>query len=164
MFKYKDNKVLFIVDDNPIIAKLIESYLSEFDDVKIYTFESGEECLKNLHLNPSLIFLDYYLDSYEESNMKGCEVLVKVKEYDKDTQVIIMSGKSSNEIISKTTLCGSDGFFIKDNLILDKVKEKVNDSLSIFTLVKKYKRSKIIKKNLYLIILLLLSIILKLSI
>ena len=164
MYKYENEKVIFIVDDSIVIIKLIESYLQNFDDIKICTFSNGEDCIANLSLKPSIVFLDYYFDTEEGNVLNGYDCLTKIKEFDKDIQVIMMSSRTTDDIVCKTTLSGSDGFFVKDNLILEKVNEKVNDSLSIFSLVKKYKRSKIIKRNLYLIILLLISIILKLSI
>lgn len=157
---YVRNKI-FIVDNDNINLKLFDCYLKDFDDIEIYKFNKCHDFLDNLELRPSIVLLN---NEFKGSDASGCDLLKIIKEFDKDIQVILMSDKVDEKAICETTLAGSNGFLIKDKLILDKVREKVSDSLSIFTLVKKYKRSKMIRRNMCYFILFLLSIIISYSI
>jgi hypothetical protein len=40
-------------------TEMMKDYLGNVSSFNIHTFNSGEECLKNLNLNPQIIFLDY---------------------------------------------------------------------------------------------------------
>ena len=157
---YVKNKI-FIVDNDNINLKLFDCYLKDFNDIEIYKFNKCNDFLENLELRPSIVLLN---NEFKGIDISGCDLLKIIKEFDKDIQVILMSDKIDEKAVCETTLAGSNGFLIKDKLILEKVREKVSDSLSIFSLVKKYKKSKMIRRNMCYFILFLLSIIISYSI
>jgi two-component system OmpR family response regulator len=53
--------IVFLVDDDFIFLKVLETQFNEQTDFIIKTFSTGDECLLNLSDNPDIIFLDYYL-------------------------------------------------------------------------------------------------------
>lgn len=158
----KEKDVIFIVDDCPVIINLIDNYLNNFSDIKIYKFSSGEDCLMNMDLNPSIILLDYDLSGVDRKNkIDGIEVLTEVKMINKDVQVIMVSGHDDSKIIKKCILKGSDGYLLKDDLVLNKVYDKVSNSLKAFRcgqLSKRYKTYSLILLTVCILETLLLSI------
>ena len=76
------NKIkLFLVDDDEVLLKALEIQFMHHSDFDIETFETGEECLKNLNKNPDVIILDYYLNGIHETAINGLETLDKIKEF-----------------------------------------------------------------------------------
>ncbi len=79
---------IFIVEDDPLYVKIVR-YVAEMDsECEVFVFTNGKECLDNLHLNPTIISLDYSLP-----DMNGEEVIKKIKAYNKEIDVIILSGQ-----------------------------------------------------------------------
>ena len=84
----EDSIKIFVVEDDPTYSKFLNYVLSLNPDFEVHFFNSGSECIKNLHLKPSIIALDYTLP-----DMSGEEVLIKVKSFNPDIQVIMVSGQ-----------------------------------------------------------------------
>lgn len=97
-----DSKIIiFLVDDDPIFSKALAQSISDIKghqkmEIKIYV--TGEECLSQLQLNPSIVILDYYLDSKYYDAMNGLKVLKKVKQTNPQTKVIILSGQNNVDV------------------------------------------------------------------
>ena len=88
----KENKIkLFLVDDDVVFLKLLEIEFLEHADFDIETYVTGELCLKNLSHCPDVIILDYYLDGIEKGAINGIQVLDKIKSYNPDIPVIMLS-------------------------------------------------------------------------
>ena len=68
------HKHIFIVDDNEMYSTMLSYTLSKDNIYKFVSFKSGEECIKNLYLNPEIIILDYGL-----LGMDGYDTLLKIK-------------------------------------------------------------------------------------
>ena len=68
------NKLVFIVDDEQAISKLLSYWLKDKWGYDIEVFASGEEVIKRLYQKPDLILLDIMLPG-----MDGMEVLEKNK-------------------------------------------------------------------------------------
>lgn len=89
---------VFLVDDDAVYLKLLEIEFMEFPIYKVSTFHTGEECLKHLDENPDVIILDYLLDGVEKTAMNGIITLDKVKEYDPDIPVVMLSSQDKIEV------------------------------------------------------------------
>ncbi len=98
----------FIVEDDPIYTNLVK-YVAELDgDLDIHIFKNGKECLNNLHLNPSIISLDYML-----SDMNGGEVIKKIKNHNEDIEVIILSGQKEINVAVQLIRTGASDYIEK---------------------------------------------------
>ena len=93
MKKHFSPIIVFIVEDDPLYMRLVKYVFELNPDYNIHIFSTGQECLDNLHLKPSIISLDFSLP-----DMKGDQVLKKIKNYDKDIGVIILSGQQDIEV------------------------------------------------------------------
>lgn len=52
---------IFIVEDDAMMVTLMRQTLSKNPNYEIQHFESAEDCLNNLHLNPDIVTIDYHL-------------------------------------------------------------------------------------------------------
>ena len=94
-----DKKIkLFLVDDDALFLKTLEIEFLENANFEISTFVTGELCLANLHLKPTIIILDYFLDGIDKHAMNGIETLDKIKSIDDSIQVIMLSSQDSIDV------------------------------------------------------------------
>ena len=93
------NKIkLFLVDDDALFLKSLEIEFLEHADFEIETYSSGEFCLANLSNNPDLIILDYHLDGIDKNAMNGIDTLDKIKEFNSDIAVIMLSSQDKIDV------------------------------------------------------------------
>jgi len=94
-----ENKILlFLVDDDAIFLKLLEIEFLQHADFKIETYATGELCLKSLTHNPDVIILDYFLDGIEKNAMNGIETLDKIKSFNPDIPVVMLSSQDKIDV------------------------------------------------------------------
>jgi two-component system, OmpR family, response regulator len=93
------NKIkLFLVDDDAVFLKLSEIDFLEHADFDVETFATGELCIKNLPKNPDVIILDYELDGLDKTAMNGLQTLDKIKQFNSDIPVIMLSSQDKIEV------------------------------------------------------------------
>jgi two-component system OmpR family response regulator len=120
-------KLIFIVDDDPFINKLVVKRLSS-DSIKVEAFESGEDCLDAIHKNPDLIILDYLFVKDDREIMNGMQILDKIKELKPDTPVIMLSGQDKGEIVLELARKGINDYIIKDSNLIDNLNAAVDEA------------------------------------
>lgn len=95
----KGNKIkLFLVDDDELFLKSLEIDFLQHADFDIETFSTGELCVANLSNQPDVIILDYYLDSVDKNAMNGIETLDKIKAFNPDIPVVILSAQDKIDV------------------------------------------------------------------
>ncbi|MDT8416052.1 MAG: response regulator [Flavobacteriaceae bacterium] len=82
---------LFLVDDDVVFLKLLEIEFLLHADFNIETFPTGEDCVENLSHKPDVVVLDYFLDGLDKNAMNGIDTLDKIKAFDPDIPVIMLS-------------------------------------------------------------------------
>ncbi len=93
------NKIkLFLVDDDVLFLKSLEIDFKQAADFDIETFVTGELCIANLSHQPDIIILDYLLDGVDKTAMNGLETLDKIKAFNPDIPVIILSAQDKIEV------------------------------------------------------------------
>jgi DNA-binding NtrC family response regulator len=94
-----NNKIqIFLVDDDALFLKSLEIEFLEHADFKIETYATGELCMDNLSHNPDVIILDYLLDGIEKFAMNGIETLDKIKAYNPDIPVVMLSSQDKIDV------------------------------------------------------------------
>ncbi|MEX2428388.1 MAG: response regulator [Bacteroidales bacterium] len=93
-----NNIKLFLVDDDALYLKSMEIEFNQLGGFTIKTFATGELCLQNLQDKPNLIILDYHLDSIDKNAMNGIQTLDKIKEFDPDILVIMLSSQDKIDV------------------------------------------------------------------
>ena len=94
-----DKKIkLFLVDDDALFLKSLEIEFLRHADFTIETFETGELCLANITHDPDIIILDYLFDSIDKNAMNGIETLDKIKAYNPDIPVVMLSAQDKIDV------------------------------------------------------------------
>lgn len=95
----KENKIkIFLVDDDALFLKLLEIEFLEHADFNIETYPTGELCIENLSHTPDVIILDYQLDGIDKTAMNGLETLDKIKSFNLDIPVVMLSSQDKIEV------------------------------------------------------------------
>ena len=89
---------LFLVDDDAVFLKLLEIDFLDRADFIIETYATGELCIANLSHDPDVIILDFYLDGIDATAMNGLETLDKIKAYNQDIPVVMLSSQDKIEV------------------------------------------------------------------
>jgi CheY-like chemotaxis protein len=111
-------KTIFIIDDDPVIVKVLEKGLTA-EGYIIKSFEYGEECIEELGNRPDLIILDYLFTRSGKVVMNGMEIFDKIKMTDKTIPVIILSGQEKGDIVLEFARKGIVDYIIKDNNVVN---------------------------------------------
>lgn len=96
--KNKMNIKLFLVDDDAVFLKLLEIEFLEHGDFDIQTFATGELCVQHLSQSPDVIVLDYHLNGINKNAINGIQTLDKIKAFNSDIPVIILSSQDKIEV------------------------------------------------------------------
>lgn len=115
-------KHVLVVDDNPIVLKLIRAYLQ--DDYKVSVVNSGKIAVEFLlKYKPDVILLDYMMPLYN-----GAAVLkmIQSKEETKNIPVFFLTGKTDRETVEECIALRPAGYIVKPvakNALLDKLQK-----------------------------------------
>lgn len=94
-----ENKIkIFLVDDDALFLKSLEIQFLEHGDFDIETFATGELCIKNLDKNPDVVILDFHLDGIDKTAMNGLKTLDKIKDFDSEIPVIMLSSQDKIDV------------------------------------------------------------------
>jgi two-component system OmpR family response regulator len=131
-FRSKGKKtILFIVDDDPLYLKGLELSISaNYDDITIFTFQTGEACLQQMKLKPEIVILDYYLDSEISYAWNGLNILKQIKKTNPKSRVVMLSSQDSLQVASECLENGAYDYvsktqsaFVRINHILGNILE-----------------------------------------
>jgi len=113
---------IFIAEDDVWYGELLQHHLSANpdNDVKIYT--SGKALLKDLHLQPDVITLDYTLP-----DMMGDEVLNRIKQEVPDCHVIAISGQENISTAVDILKKGAYDYIVKNEETKERLWNSINN-------------------------------------
>ena len=111
------NPLIFIVDDDPAFATLAKNELTNLNYNNLKIFNSGEECLKNLHFKPVIVLLDYALNN----GINGLEVLKKLTVALPNTTVIMLTAYDKLEIAVDSIKSGAYDYVIKSETAFERI-------------------------------------------
>ncbi len=101
---------IFIVEDNPWYGEILQYHLSLNPDYEVMRFLNGAELMSNLHLQPDLITMDYYLPDYSGENLYQ-----KIRAVNDQVPVIVISGQEDIGVAVKLLKMGVTDYFVKDD-------------------------------------------------
>jgi len=102
------DKLIFVVDDQAPILRLITYWVSEKWNYKVKTFDNAEDMLQALNMRPDLILLDIMLPG-----INGIEALKEVKKFDSKLPVIILSAQGRVDVALEALKLGAYDYFPK---------------------------------------------------
>jgi DNA-binding NtrC family response regulator len=111
---------IFIVDNDLYSLNTSKLGLENlgYKDVSLYL--NGIICLNNLHRKPNIIFLDNNINQESEF-----ELLKKIKQYNTETYVVIISKQDNMQIAFDSIRHGAFDYFVKGEDEISKMKKVI---------------------------------------
>ena len=96
-----DKKVIFIVEDNEAYAKLLQVLIrNRFPKIKeIKIFSIGELCLTEMHRNPYIVIMDYFLNTQYDKAQNGLEIIKQIKAQRPLTNIVVLSAQKDYNVV-----------------------------------------------------------------
>jgi DNA-binding NtrC family response regulator len=102
------SKLVFIVDDEQAISKLLSFWVKDKWGYDVEVFSNGEAMLKNMGAKPDLILLDIMLPGLD-----GVETLKRIRQFEENLPVIMLSAQGSIEVAVESLRYGAYDYFPK---------------------------------------------------
>ncbi len=109
---------IYLVDDEPYCLDLYGQYLRNLGYTNVQPFNKSADCLDQLALQPELIFLDYNMD-----NLNGIDVLKKIKRFDPNILIVLLSGQKEISIAVNALKYGALDYIRKDDVNEERIAE-----------------------------------------
>lgn len=113
---------IFVVEDNEWYNRLLVHNLSLNPDYEIESYTTGKELIQNLHKLPDVITLDYRLP-----DIKGLELLKKIKAENEEIQVILISEQDDIEVVVELLKHGAYDYIVKTEHIRERLLNAVQN-------------------------------------
>ena len=118
---------ILVTDDSKMARKMVVKILKDLlkEDVEIHEAQNGLEALELYkQLLPKIVFLDLTMPI-----MDGFEALEKIKEYNKDAKVVIISADIQKHSMDKVLQLGAFDFIKKpiDSIKMKQIFKKINN-------------------------------------
>ncbi len=137
-------EVVFIVDDEPMHAQMMEDHLrSTYPQFEIHKYTTGEECNDNMDKNPGIVILDYHLDAVNKNARNGLQVLEHLKK-NYDCDVIMISGQDKIDVAVECMRAGAYDYVVKNETSFHRTEtaiERLFKHRSVVAELDKYKRN-----------------------
>lgn len=131
LFKPKVHQtgIIFIVEDNPVYAKTLESSIrSKFQKIKeIKIFPVGETCLLELNRNPDLIIIDYFLDAKYYDAETGLQIIQKIRAEKPETNIVVLSSQNEIDVVIETSKIHHCTYIKKDDKAFERLEEVIKE-------------------------------------
>jgi|ERR1035437_9091712 DNA-binding NarL/FixJ family response regulator len=126
---FPSRKIIFIVEDNEVYAKSLKSYIqSHIRGIKeIKNFNIGEMCLMELHREPSVVIMDYFLNTQFKPAYNGLEIIKRIKASRPQTNIIVLSTHEKINDIAEAIKQYGCSYVQKDREAFNKVEQLIKE-------------------------------------
>lgn len=107
---------IFVVEDDPIYAKMLNHKLSMDPEFEVSVFNDGASFLKKLHEKPSVVTLDHSLP-----DITGLELLKRIKKDHPNVHIVVLSAQEEISTAVEMLQVGAYDYIIKDAGSMDKI-------------------------------------------
>lgn len=118
----KESIRIFVVEDDEWYSEFLIYHLSLNPEYEVKKFKTAKEFLGALSEEPAIVTLDYSLP-----DMPGTEVLRKIKEYNSDIQVLIISGQENVDTAIGLLKQGAYDYIVKNDDARNRILSVVNN-------------------------------------
>ncbi|WP_128174352.1 response regulator transcription factor [[Pantoea] beijingensis] len=99
-----------IVDDHPAICFALKSFLTNNLQFEVNTAADGIRAMSMIKMQKTdIVLLDIAL-----AKMDGMETLSRIKQFDSNIKVVILTGQPAEQYALRTLRAGAEGFISKD--------------------------------------------------
>jgi two-component system, NtrC family, response regulator AtoC len=128
------NERIYIVDDEPTIAKLLELWVGGRWGYTVETFSEGRSFLDRFSEPPDLVLLDLMLP-----DISGVDLLKEIKQRAPEIPVIVLSAQARIEIAIETLKLGASDYFSKP-VDFPKLEVAIKNALRLASLTREVER------------------------
>tara|TARA_Y100000782_G_scaffold87782_1_gene95560 strand:+ start:3386 stop:4738 length:1353 start_codon:yes stop_codon:yes gene_type:complete len=121
MANRNDLKV-FVVEDDEWYCDFLEYNLKLNEENTVQKFHNAKDILAKVHENPDVITLDYSLP-----DMDGEQLLKRIKDYNEDIQVIVISGQEDISTAVQLLKQGAYDYIVKNEETRDRLFNILNN-------------------------------------
>jgi two-component system, NtrC family, response regulator AtoC len=108
---------IFIVEDDQVYSAMLNHYLSLNPDHEVHKFSDALSCMNAVaKLRPHIVTVDYRLPG-----ITGGELLKKIKDFDTNIHVIIVSGQEDVKTATALLREGAADYIVKDDETRDRI-------------------------------------------
>ncbi|HKJ81333.1 MAG TPA: sigma-54 dependent transcriptional regulator [Ignavibacteriaceae bacterium] len=130
------DKLVFIVDDEQAISKLLSYWVKDKWKYNVEVFSNGEDALKRLSARPDIVLLDIMLPGLD-----GIETLKRIKQFDENLPVIILSAQGSIEVAVEALRFGAFDYFPKP-IDMQRLEPSLKNAIKNYDLLKELENLK----------------------
>ena len=123
------SKLIFFIDDDKMILNLLEYTFQSRQDYHVVCYQTGEECIENLHQEPKLIVLDHILATSGDNKLNGLDTLKEIRKVDAEIPVVILTGQGDDQILSEFMDHGANRYLTKDDFFIDSLIETIQQMI-----------------------------------
>ncbi|MEC4048373.1 response regulator [Flavobacterium sp. SUN046] len=116
----------FLVDDDMFFTSMYHQHITNLNYSDVVYYNNGTDCITNLHKNPDIIFLDHNMD-----DITGFEVLKKVKRYNPNIYVVMVSAQEDMRIAINALKYGAFDYIVKDNKVCESIENVIQKIIYI---------------------------------
>ena len=127
---------VFVVDDDVFYLSVLEQHLRNLGLDNIRTFDNGSDCLDDIQDKPDVIFLDYNME-----NLSGYDVLKKIKRYDSNIFIVMISAQEEIKPAVDTLKHGAFDYIQKGQDDPDKLKDVLSRIVEVKDMMERTKPS-----------------------
>lgn len=122
---------VFLVEDNEMFARTLSMALENTGKYTVSIFHTGESMFEKMKETPSVIILDFNLDSDVPGAADGSEVLKMIRQKDPSIPVIMLT--SQQDIMQAVNLLkkGATDYILKNDSFFDKLMVSLNQIMEI---------------------------------
>jgi two-component system OmpR family response regulator len=157
----KNLSVFLVDDDRMFLLSLKKEIKNRFKNVRLFTFLTGEDCLKRMNEKPDIIILDYYLANGTAEGMNGIDVLKEIKSISTDNEVIFLSAENKEDVVMNAIKNGASEYLPKTENVfsrLRKIMRKTIYKIEHFRFNRLYEKGNYVVAGLILLIVLAMTI------
>lgn len=118
----KETIKIFIVEDDEWYSEFLIYHLTLNPDYEVKKFRNAKDFLGSLAENPNIVTLDYTLP-----DMTGSDVLKRIKEYNNEIQVLVISGQEDVNTAVELLKQGAYDYIVKNDDARNRILSVVNN-------------------------------------
>jgi two-component system, OmpR family, response regulator len=113
------------------LTSLKNSLTRQFgQSLKIFEYNTGEECIENIEKSPDIVILDYYLnDDKDPDTLDGIKVLRKIKSASNDSVVIMLSGEDKLQVAIDSVKNGAYEYIVKSESAFVRIQHTLKNAI-----------------------------------
>lgn len=131
MKRIKDLNI-YIVDDNPVVRRNYQQYVSRLGCEKISVYDNAQSCIDALAGAPDLILIDYLMEP-----MNGLEAMKRIKRIIPAAYVVMISGQSDLQVAVNAMKYGAFDYIMKGENEHEQIAAMLHKMLYNMNLVKR---------------------------